>query len=384
MTRPATGRAAGPPTETSARGSAPEPDAVGRGGAAAPAAALLADSAAWDPRVEASPHGTVFQLRGWSAVKELTGWRAVRVADPTGAILAQVLVRRPGPLPWRFAYVPRGPVVDRWTPESVGAVTELLRAAVRQAGGWISHVRIDPDVEADGPEDTAGELRAALSAAGWRAASPIQPAATRIVDLRADEAALWSDLRQKWRQYVNRARSLGVRIVEAGGDRIPVFHRILLETATRGGFVARSQAAYRAVWDAFAPEGRARLLFAELPDGEPVASLFLVRCGGRVAEFYGGMTAAGAESRANYLLKWEAIRSSRERGATSYDLWGLATPGIAHFKAGFGGREVRYVGAWDLVVDRVGYASWTAANAARRWLGRRSRGGRGADRGPAD
>ena len=36
------------------------------------------------------------------------------------------------------------------------------------------------------------------------------------------------------------------------------------------------------------------------------------------------MTPAGADSRANYLLKWEAIRSSREQGATCYDLWGLA------------------------------------------------------------
>ena len=46
------------------------------------------------------------------------------------------------------------------------------------------------------------------------------------------------------------------------------------------------------------------------------------------------MTGAGADVRANYLLKWEAIRSSREQGATSYDLWGLATGGIAHFKTG--------------------------------------------------
>ena len=66
------------------------------------------------------------------------------------------------------------------------------------------------------------------------------------------------------------------------------------------------------------------------------------------------MTAAGADSRANYLLKWEAIRTSREQGATSYDLWGLATGGIAHFKTGFGGREVRYIGAWDLTLDPLG------------------------------
>ena len=78
------------------------------------------------------------------------------------------------------------------------------------------------------------------------------------------------------------------------------------------------------------------------------------------------MTAAGGDSRANYLLKWEAIRTSREQGATSYDLWGLATGGIAHFKTGFGGREVQYIGAWDLVLDPLGRQVYGAAQAGPR------------------
>ena len=123
-----------------------------------------------------------------------------------------------------------------------------------------------------------------------------------------------------------------------------------------------------------APGGNARLLFARRPDGEALATLFLVRCGTRVVEPYGGMTVDGGESRANYLLKWEAIRSSRERGATSYDLWGLATGGIAHFKTGFGGREVRYVGAWDLVLDPLGRQAYERAQAARVWWARRRAG----------
>jgi len=86
------------------------------------------------------------------------------------------------------------------------------------------------------------------------------------------------------------------------------------------------------------------------------------------------MTAEGADLRANYLLKWEAIRRSREEGAATYDLWGLAHPGIAHFKAGFGGREVRYVGGWDLVLDPLGRGVYEAAQRARvRWA--RSRAG---------
>ncbi len=160
--------------------------------------------------------------------------------------------------------------------------------------------------------------------------------------------------------------------MEAEGDRLSDFYRIYRETADRAGFLIRTEGAYRDVWDAFRPAGRARLLFAQTADGEPLATLFLVRCGPRVVEPYGGMTVEGGESRANYLLKWEAIRSSRELGATSYDLWGLATGGIAHFKTGFGGREIRYIGAWDLTLDPLGRAVYEGAVRARvRWARRR-------------
>ena len=105
----------------------------------------------------------------------------------------------------------------------------------------------------------------------------------------------------------------------------------------------------------------ARLLMADGPDGSAMATLFLLRVGDRVVEPYGGMTEAGAECRANYLLKWESIRTSREQGATSYDMWGISHEGIEHFKAGFGGREIKYVGAWDLVLDPVGRLAYDSA-----------------------
>ena len=77
----------------------------------------------------------------------------------------------------------------------------------------------------------------------------------------------------------------------------------MLDTApSRAGFLIRAESAYRDVWEAYAPSGNARLLFAEAADGAPQATLFLVRSGPRVVEPYGGMTSAGGESRANYLL----------------------------------------------------------------------------------
>lgn len=331
------------------------------------------DRQAWDARVEASDPGSYLQLSAWADVKAVNGWTAHRIAAGAG-IGAQVLVRRPAPLPWGFAYAPRGPVAATWSEDEIGAFTAAVRADLPGAAGRVSHLRIDPEIERDGPRDPDGRLRRAMRDAGWRPAAPIQPASTRVIDLTADEDALWGDLRKKWRQYVNKARSAGIEVVDAEGDRLGEFHRIYRETAERAGFLIRTEQAYRDIWDAYRPQGRARLLFAQTADGEPLATLFLVRSGPRVVEPYGGMTQAGGDSRANYLLKWEAIRTSREQGATSYDLWGLATGGIAHFKTGFGGREIRYIGAWDLVLDRVGWTVYEGAVRARVLIARRRHG----------
>jgi len=354
--------------------------------------AALADADAWNAFVQAADPGSYLQLAPWAQVKRANGWTATRIGldvpgvDPARArgggkrgargiaigIGAQILLRRPGPVPWAFAYAPRGPITAAWRPELIAPFTQAVRAGLVGAGR-VSHVRIDPEVEADGPADVDGSLRGALLAAGWSPAVPIQPTSSRLIDLRADEPGLWGELRKKWRQYVNRARTVGVTVEDADGDSLGVFHAIYRETAARAGFAIRTEAAYRDVWNAYRPLGLARLLIARLPDGEPAAVLFLVRCGSRVVEPYGGMTRAGADSRANYLLKWEAIRSSREAGAATYDLWGLAHPGIAHFKAGFGGREVRYIGAWDLVLDSLGRLVYQAAQRGRLWAARRRR-----------
>ncbi len=317
---------------------------------------LEAVDAAWDGFVEACRDGSYLQTTGWARVKAPNGWspRRVVVPGPDGPIGVQVLRRRQPPLPWAFAYAPRGPVVGRWSGGAIAALTDALRSDVGHDRARPAAVRIDPPVEAGGPDDPDGSLRASLAASGWRPATSIQPSTTRLIDLSAPEEALWGDLRGKWRQYVNGARRAGVTVVEGDGSALGVFHAILRETSLRTGMAVRTEASYRAVWDAFEPSGKARLLFARDAEGAPQAALFLVRCGDRVVEPYGGMTTAGADLRANYLLKWEAIRRSREAAAATYDLWGLVNPGIAHFKAGFGGREVAYIGGWELPLDTLG------------------------------
>ena len=125
---------------------------------------------------------------------------------------AQVLVRRPRPLPWAFAYAPRGPVLatlgrrarSRGSPRS--CATDL-----RAPAGRVTHLRIDPEIEAGaGPRRGRrrhGRARGPPAGVPPPRSSRTPPASSTS---RADEDALWGDLRKKWRQYVNKARSGGV------------------------------------------------------------------------------------------------------------------------------------------------------------------------------
>ena len=231
----------------------------------------MTDPASWDSFVEASDPGSYLQLASWAQVKAVNGWIAHRLARP-GLIGAQILVRRPRPLPWGFAYSPRGPVAATWSVDEIGAFTTMVRERLAVDAGRVSHLRIDPEIEADAGPDAEGAVRRALAAAGWRPAPSIQPASTRVIDLAPDEDALFAALRKKWRQYVNKARNAGIVVVDAEGDRLPEFYRIYRETADRAGFLIRTEQAYRDVWEAYRPAARARLLFAQTPDGVPLAS----------------------------------------------------------------------------------------------------------------
>ncbi|HEY7738392.1 MAG TPA: peptidoglycan bridge formation glycyltransferase FemA/FemB family protein [Candidatus Limnocylindria bacterium] len=317
------------------------------------------DPTAWDAFVETAEHRAFPQLWAWGELRVDAGWRPIRLlvgpdpARPRAGV--QLLLRRVPLGGWSLAYAPRGPVGELDDP----AVREALIAGLHALGAAerIGRVRADPETTASEP------YGAALLTAPWREAPKVQPPTTRLVDLTRPHEELWSDLGRKHRQYVSKAGREGVTIEPIAADADPSavaaavadFDRIYRDTGTRAGFAVRVPAYYRRVWEAFAAAGRARLSFA-VRDGERVAVLFHLLCGDRVAEVYGGMTETGAASRANYLLKWEAIRALQAEGLRTYDLWGLATGGIRKFKEGFGGTEVTWVGARDLGLGRTGDA----------------------------
>ena len=85
---------------------------------------------AWDAFVEDNPRGSYLQLSAWGRVKAVNGWTARRLLDAGTGVGAQVLLRRPGTLPWAFGYAPRGPVLDRWDAASDRGLRGLAQAGL--------------------------------------------------------------------------------------------------------------------------------------------------------------------------------------------------------------------------------------------------------------
>ncbi|HVM30522.1 MAG TPA: peptidoglycan bridge formation glycyltransferase FemA/FemB family protein [Candidatus Limnocylindrales bacterium] len=329
---------------------------------------LERDDDAWNAFVEAAPQATWLQATPWAAVKRPNGWSALRAAvdfaapPGSGPVGAQILVKRVRGLPWGLGYIPRGPVGMPAEPEAAAqaliAFTARLREVAREHR--LAEVRMEPEVRAgEGVEEV-------LQAHGWRSVRRVQWHRTRLVDLRRPQEELWQEMHRKARQSVTKSRRLGVRVVTAGGERLADYHRVYQDSAARAGMFARSFDTFSVLWDELSPRSMVHLSFAELEDtGEPVATLLLTSAGGRAFDMYGGTTVEGEKRRANYLLKWEALVRCQEQGFHEYDLWGLPHSGIAQFKAGFGGREVTFIGAWSLATDRIGNAVLSAGLKAR-------------------
>jgi lipid II:glycine glycyltransferase (peptidoglycan interpeptide bridge formation enzyme) len=106
-----------------------------------------------------------------------------------------------------------------------------------------------------------------------------------------------------------------------------------------------------------------------------LAAVLVARHGGRAYHLFAGRSAAHPELMANDLAWWAAIRSAAEDGCNDYDLWGVPPPGadarhpwhgLGFFKAEFGGEEVAYAGAWELVLSGTGSRVLDLENKGRR------------------
>jgi len=375
------------------------------GGSAGGISKTEMDALTWNSTIASLPNPHILQSWEWGQVKARFGWQPIPKVwqDENGQVLAAALIlQRVIPIRGfaarlRILYVPRGPVLDwRNTALRSRVLDDLYTLAKRQNAIFI---KIDPDVplgtgipaEPGSDEDKLGlSVITSLQARGWRfSEEQIQFRNTVVVDLSADEDQLLANMKQKTRYNVRLAGRKGVTIRKGTKDDLGMLYQMYAETSIRDGFVIRDEGYYRAVWSTFMDTGEhqsswssegsdpdlapcagsspvAEPIIAEV-DGQVVSAVFIFRFAHQAWYLYGMSREQHREKMPNYLLQWEAIRRARAAGCVRYDLWGAPDVfdesdsmwGVYRFKEGLGGHVERYIGAWDLPVNKFLYSLYS-------------------------
>jgi len=298
------------------------------------------DASRWDRELDerASP-APLLQSWGWGEVQAQAGWRIERVRLKGGA-MASVQLRSVGPA--REAYVPRGPVPA--TAAAVDALVEWAKAA------RLARLVVEPEAPP--------ALMDQLAERNFSATAQIQPQHTRILQLRSPEEML-KTFRHGRRYNIRAGLRRGV-VVKEGRDAAEL---------------ARQSAAVERRESINLPDRRYYGLLLELlpwcrtyvatqaETNEALATVLVARFASRAYSLFAGRSGAHPELMGNDLAWWAGISAAAVAGCRDFDLWGVPPPGagpdhpwhgLGFFKAEFGGEEVAYPGAWELVLSEAG------------------------------
>lgn len=256
----------------------------------------------------------------------------------------------------RYLTVPGGPILNFGDKDQVTLfVAEIRRIAIAEG---CSFVRVRPQLILS--EDTQ-KLFADL---GFRKAPMhLHAELTNQLDITPTEEELLSGMRKTTRYEVRKAISEKIKITSTlDSGEIKSFYDLQVDTARRQRFVPFPLQFLKDQFEVFSQDNQVLLYKAE-KDDQLLANAFVIFYGKEAVYHYGASTTEGRNFPGAYLIQWEAIKEAKKRGLKRYNFWGVSPPeakdhrfaSLSIFKRGFGGEDVQYLPAQDLVINKPLY-----------------------------
>ncbi len=256
----------------------------------------------------------------------------------------------------RYLIVPAGPLID-WkdTGQVEAFVDEIKRIA--KLNGCI-FVRVRPQLKSS---DFSKRL---FSKYGFKSAPMhLHAELTSQVVLTKTKEELLASMRKSTRYEIRKSISLGVKVTSTNDpSALRDFYNLQVETSKRQNFIPFTYKFLKEQFEIFSKIGKA-LLYSAMFEKKLLAQAFIIFYGKEAVYHYGASTKEGRKYPGAYLIQWEAIKEAKRRGMKRYNFWGVAPKeqkdhrfyGVSVFKRGFGGQDVNYLHAQDLIIDKLNY-----------------------------
>jgi peptidoglycan pentaglycine glycine transferase (the first glycine) len=289
--------------------------------------------------------GSILQSFEWGEFHRSLG---LTVHEFAGEDFTNLAVEFPLPMKKKYLYCARGPLGN------VQSALDNLKNLKQDRS--IVFARIEPPQALGLP----------------RAVKDTQPTNNWVLNLEKTEQELLLGMKPKTRYNINLAERKGVTVRVGERADLPVVWTLFMETAARNGFRLHPQDYYWKMFDALAPYNL-KILIAEYKH-QPVAGMLLTVFGDSATYLHGGSSNQFKPVMAPYLLHWHAIKLCQGLRLKTYDFGGVAPEGagdhawsgISRFKKSFGGFEVVYPGAYDLVFSPIWYNVYKNARSLRK------------------
>lgn len=309
----------------------------------------------WESFLEKHPEANFLQSFAWGEFHKSLGHKIFRSGFYDKGLLCGVMLSiteraRRG----TYLTIPAGPIIDLSQKIYANAfIKEIKRIGNENSCAFI---RVRPQLLST---PTSIQL---FKAFGFKnAPMHLHAELTNQLDITKTENELLSSMRKGTRYEIKKAQKLGIEISESiNPDDIEMFYQVQISTAKRQDFVPFSKNFLKTQFKIFAKE-KSAVLYSSFFEGKLLSQAFVIFYGKEAVYHYGASTENGREYPGAYLLQWHAIQEAKKRGITRYNFWGVA-PSTHHrfsnlslFKRGFGGMDVEYLHAQDLVLSYPKY-----------------------------
>ena len=309
-----------------------------------------ANSMEWDDRLLTCDYYNVFQSFGWGEYKRSSGWIPNRyIAENKGeavVAMAQILTK-PIYGGVKICWSAGGPVFcfRNFKLKNIPKILSMLHDKLLEVNGKRCIVRFNSHA------DNTPDLSYQMSRICFRSVFKINSGYSIRIDLLKPIETILAEMTSKHRYYVKKSLKQDIQWrAERDMGALHGFlslHNEMLKQKRLGSLNVHT----KEIYDMLNIFDENAFIFSGYIESEQVTSCLILTFGGKAFYMLAATGEKGRKTSLAYSMIYNLFQYLNKTGINEFDFGGIAATsdaaGVNHFKSGFGGEILEYLGEWD-------------------------------------